>query len=75
MVHTRLNDSTITDAAIKKATGKDWQFWLTVIDDLNWQDKGRPLVLDILNDVYGLSERWSQSVATRYENERGLCCN
>ena len=60
----------ISDEAVQKATGKDWQFWFNVLDDMNWYDNGRSEVMDILNNVYGLSDRWSQSVTTYYETAR-----
>jgi hypothetical protein len=61
-----------SDQAVKKATGLDWHDWFSILDDLNWKEKGRALVESILYNVYGLSDRWLQRVLLRYEHERGI---
>jgi hypothetical protein len=72
MAHPKPDSRVTDDAALEKATGKDWNYWFNILNDMNLQAKEPTLVENILSDVYGLSENWSQRVTGRFERERGL---
>lgn len=57
---------------VKEATGKGWQEWFTVLDEFGVEEKGHTLTVKHLREHYNLEKTWAQTVALRYENDRGL---
>src|SRR3990167_507427 len=63
----------ISDAAVKKATGKRWREWFLLLDTLGARDKSHPEIARMLQDEgHVASGWWAQMVTNRYETARGL---
>jgi hypothetical protein len=61
----------ISDAAVKKATGKDWKEWFAVLDKAGAKKLDHQGICAIA-DQLGAPPWWSQMVTVTYEQERGL---
>ena len=62
----------ISDEAVKKATGKDWDEWFDLLDKKGARDLDHPEIVAILNDDLGLDNSWwCQSVTVEYEKHIG----
>lgn len=60
-----------SDAAVKKATGKDWTEWREVIDTWGGADKPHPEIARYLVEDHDLDGWWSQGVTVGYERMIG----
>jgi uncharacterized protein YndB with AHSA1/START domain len=65
-------ERSISDGAVRKATGKGWGEWLGILDRWGAKKKGHLATAKYLAQRHGLGPWWSQSVTVRYEKERGL---
>ncbi len=68
----RIADPGVSDDAIRKATGRDWDEWLFILDE--WGATTRPHVeiARHVHETYGISGWWAQSVTVGFERARGL---
>jgi hypothetical protein len=57
-------EPSISDAAVKAKTGKDWAAWLDVLDSAG--------IVRILSEKHGVPSWWRQMIAVEYERARGL---
>ena len=65
--------SGMSDEAVIKATGWDWNAWLRFLDDLGAQELDHKGIVALIAGPGGLSNGWwQQSVAVGYEQARGL---
>jgi hypothetical protein len=64
--------SAISDEAVKKATGKTWKEWFTLLDKQQAQKLAHRDIARLLNEKYLDSGWWSQMVTVMYERARGL---
>jgi len=62
----------ITDSEVLSATGKDWEGWFAVLDEVGVDEKGHTHAVRFLVEHQGLEEKWAEKVARRYEEDRGL---
>lgn len=63
----------ISDEAVARATGRDWNAWLAFLDDLGAEEMEHKGIVALLAGPGGLSNGWwQQSVAVGYEQARGL---
>ena len=62
----------ITDAEVIAATGKDWEGWFAVLDEVGVEEKGHTHAVRFLTEHHDLDEIWAEKVARRYEEDRGL---
>ena len=62
----------ISDAAVRKATGKDWDEWFAVLDREGADALPHKQIARLLNDKgYIASSWWCQTVTVAYEYARG----
>jgi hypothetical protein len=61
----------MSDAAVKKQTGRDWTGWVKLLDDNGAAFQEHRKIVDILTEN-GVPGWWSQMVAVGYERVRGL---
>ncbi len=63
--------TSISDAAVLKATGKNWKQWFARLDRAGARELGHGEIVAIVNE-HGAGPWWSQMVTVTYERERGL---
>ncbi len=61
----------MSDAAVKKATGRDWAEWIKVLDAAKAAEKTHREIARYVSSI-GTPEWWSQMVTVGYERIRGL---
>ncbi|HEX2557071.1 MAG TPA: hypothetical protein VHK86_02000 [Nitrososphaera sp.] len=62
----------ISDAAIKKRTGKSWEQWFSILDKANATKMSHKEIAEYLCDKQGVAAWWCQMIAVTYEQDRGL---
>ena len=62
----------VSDAAVKKATGKTWEQWFALLDKQKAHELAHKDIAELLNSKYLDSSWWSQTVTVMYERARGL---
>jgi len=62
----------ISSGAVKKATGKTWLQWLTLLDKEGAAKLPHRDIVRWLQQTQGLPDWWGQMVAVGYEQARGL---
>jgi hypothetical protein len=61
----------MSDAAVKKATGRDWASWVKTLDAVQASDKPHREIAEYVRSL-GTPDWWSQGVTVGYERIRGL---
>lgn len=59
----------INDSAVKKATGKNWVEWFTVLNRTGAKDMEHKDIAKFLQEKFDLSGWWSQMVTVQYEQD------
>lgn len=67
-----LVDASISDAAVKRATGHGWAYWYKALDKFRAAEKGHTAAAKHLRDVYNTTLWWSQMITVQYERQKGL---
>lgn len=62
----------ISEKAVKASTDKSSTEWYAILDEWDAKNKGHTLTAKYLEQHFGLSGWWAQSLTVRYEWERGL---
>ncbi len=62
----------MSDAAIKKATGCDWEKWVFCLDHAGAGDWSHRAIADHVHTAYKVKDWWTQTVAVGYERIKGL---
>lgn len=62
----------VSDEAVRKATGKDWKQWFTLLDKQGAQKLAHRDIAALIHSKYVDSQWWSQMVTVCYERARGL---
>jgi hypothetical protein len=62
----------MSDAAIKKATGCDWEKWVFSLDYVGAQDWSHRAIADHVRTAYKVKDWWTQAVTVGYERIKGL---
>jgi len=62
----------MSDAAIKKTTGRSWAEWVKLLDDVGASSKPHREIVDYIHSLGNISGWWSQMVTVGYERIRGL---
>jgi len=62
----------MSDAAIKKATGCDWEKWVFCLDYVGAQDWSHRAIADHVHTEYKVKDWWTQTVTVGYERIKGL---
>jgi uncharacterized protein YndB with AHSA1/START domain len=61
----------MSDAAVKKATGRDWNEWIAALDAVKANEKPHREIARYVSSL-GTPDWWSQMVTVGYERVRGL---
>jgi len=59
----------ISDESVKKATGKTWYEWFSILNKAGAKKMEHKTVAELLYKRYGLSLWWSQMVTVQFEQE------
>jgi len=59
----------ISDESVKKATGKTWSEWFSILNKAGAKKMEHKTVAELLYKRYGLSLWWSQMVTVQFEQE------
>ena len=59
----------ISDESVKKATGKTWSEWFSILSKAGAKKMEHKTVAELLYKRYGLSLWWSQMVTVQFEQE------
>jgi hypothetical protein len=62
----------LTNDAVLGATGKGWEEWFALLDDVGVEEKGHHHAVEYLKSHHGLTADWAENVSRRYEEDRGL---
>ncbi|HXI19243.1 MAG TPA: hypothetical protein VNM48_22985 [Chloroflexota bacterium] len=62
----------MSDAAIRRGTGRGWDEWLAVLDAWGGTSRTHPEIATYLCEVQGVDGWWAQGVTVGYERARGM---
>ena len=62
----------MSDAAIRRGTGRGWDEWLAVLDAWGGTSRTHPEIATYLCEVQGVDDWWAQGVTVGYERARGM---
>jgi hypothetical protein len=62
----------VGEAAVRKATGKGWREWFTLLDRAGAKAMDHRSIVAILEKARGVSGWWRQTITVAYERARGL---
>jgi hypothetical protein len=62
----------MSDAAVKAKTGKDWKAWFALMDEAGANKLTHKDIAALLSVTYKVPDWWSQMVTVEYERARGL---
>lgn len=62
----------MSDAAIKKATGCDWESWVHCLDYAGASDWSHRAIADYVHTTFKVKDWWTQTVTVGYERIKGL---
>ncbi len=62
----------VSEAAIRKGTGRGWDDWFRILDDWGATTKHHTAIARYVNGEHGIDGWWSQSVTVGYERARGM---
>lgn len=66
------NIAGISDDAVKKATGKSWSQWCTLLDKAGCKKLNHKEIVEVVHGKFGVGPWWQQMVTVGYEQARGL---
>ena len=62
----------MSDAAVRRATGKSWDEWFALLDAWGGTARAHPEIARHLYETYGIDGWWAQGVTVGYERARGM---
>jgi hypothetical protein len=62
----------MSDAAVRKATGRDWAQWVKALDNAGADQMKHPAIARFLSEAFDTPGWWSQTITVGYERIRGL---
>jgi hypothetical protein len=68
----RVAEPGMSDAAILRGTGKDWDTWFTLLDAWGGTARTHPEIARYVQETYGVDGWWAQGVTVGYERARGM---
>jgi hypothetical protein len=69
---TRVAEPGLSEAAIRKGTGKGWDDWFRILDEWGATSHNHTEIARHVNTELGVDGWWSQSVTVGYERARGM---
>jgi uncharacterized protein YndB with AHSA1/START domain len=61
-----------SDEKLAEATGRDWDAWISILDQWGGRDRKHRETVDFLISEHSVPGWWAQSITTGYERARGL---
>ena len=68
----RLGEPPVSEAAIRKGTGRGWDDWFRILDEWEGTSHSHTEIARYVNREHGIDGWWSQSVTVGYERARGM---
>lgn len=68
----RVAEPLVGDETVQRATGRDWDGWLRLLDGWGAQGRTHAEIARYLASEHGISGWWAQNVTVGYERMRGL---
>lgn len=68
----RVAEPLVSDAAVRRATGKRWDDWFRVLDAFGATEHTHTEIARYVNIELGVDGWWSQNVTVGYERARGM---
>jgi hypothetical protein len=68
----RVAEPKMSDATVRRATGRGWDEWFRILDAWDATTKGHTAIARHVNEAYRIDGWWAQSVTVGYEWARGL---
>lgn len=68
----RVAEPSMSEAAIKKGTGRTWDEWFRILDSWDATSHNHTEIARHVNAEHGVDGWWSQSVTVGYERARGM---
>jgi hypothetical protein len=68
----RVAEPGVSDAAVLRATGKDWDTWFALLDAWGGTAHTHPEIARYVHETYGVDGWWAQNVTVGYERARGM---
>src|SRR5215211_2376384 len=68
----RVTEPGVSDAAVQRATGKDWDEWFALLDAWQGTTHNHTEIARYVYETYGIDGWWAQSVTVGYERARGM---
>jgi hypothetical protein len=72
MLPPRVDEPSVSDAAIQRATGKSWDEWFSLLDAWHGTTHNHTEIARHVYETYGIDGWWAQSVTVGYERARGM---
>ena len=66
------NNRSMSDAAVQKATGKNWSQWFAILDKAGARKMSHPEIVRVLSAKHKVGSWWRQMVTVEYERARGM---
>ncbi len=68
----RVTEPGMSDAAIKRGTGKSWDEWFALLDTWGAASRNHTEIARHVYETYGVDGWWAQGVTVGYERARGM---
>src|SRR5918996_1077893 len=68
----RVADPGMSEAAVRRGTGKGWDEWFRILDDWGATSRTHSEIAAYLGAEHGVGPWWTQSVSVGYERARGM---
>jgi len=68
----RAAEPQMSDAAILKGTGRDWDAWVALLDAWGGRDRDHTTIARHVAEAHGIDGWWAQAVTVGYERIAGL---
>ena len=68
----RVAEPGVSDAAVQRATGRDWDEWFALLDAWNGTAHNHAEIARHVYETYGIDGWWAQNVTVGYERARGM---
>jgi hypothetical protein len=68
----RVAEPGVSDAAVRRATGRDWDEWFALVDAWDGTSHNHAEIARHVHETYGIDGWWAQNVTVGYERARGM---
>lgn len=69
---TWVSEPDMSNDAVRKGTGRDWNEWVAVLDGWGAWDRSHPEIARYIGEEHGIDGWWAQTVTVGYERIRGM---